>query len=160
MRKLFILILVLSLLAITACGEKVNTEADRTAVLEASRGITSALNNGDVDGIMDVLTADHITMAPNEPVFKDMTILRNWHESRYALYDVEITLTSQEIILSGDWAYQCHVSSSNAKPKQGGDVITDKAKGIWIWKRQSDGSWKLARSIWNSDNPLPGMQGS
>jgi len=155
MRKLFFLILALSLGAIYACTENVDVEADRKAVLEASRKITSALNKGDVDEIMNILTADHITMAPNEPAFDDMAKLRKWHETRYSLFDVKIEITSQEIILLGDWAYQYHINSSKAIQKESGDIVTDSGKGIWIWKRQTDGIWKLARSIWNSDLPLP-----
>jgi hypothetical protein len=30
---------------------------------------------------------------------------------------------------------------------------TDDGKSIWIVRRQQDGTWRLSRSIWNSDIP-------
>ena len=33
--------------------------------------------------------------------------------------------------------------------------IPDHGKYIEIWRRQSDGSWKVALDIFNSDLPLP-----
>jgi ketosteroid isomerase-like protein len=33
--------------------------------------------------------------------------------------------------------------------------VDEKGKYVEIWRRQADGSWKLARDIFNSDLPLP-----
>lgn len=29
--------------------------------------------------------------------------------------------------------------------------VSDSIKGLWVWERQEDGSWKLLWSIWNSN---------
>jgi len=36
--------------------------------------------------------------------------------------------------------------------------MKDNGKYITIYQHQSDGSWKIARDIWNSDQPLPGTK--
>jgi len=37
----------------------------------------------------------------------------------------------------------------------GGKEVKDTGNSIWIMQRQPNGSWKIARAIWNSDVPLP-----
>ncbi len=43
-------------------------------------------------------------------------------------------------------------------PKRGGRPVHDEGKGIWIWRRQAEGAWKVTRAIWNSDLPRPGFK--
>jgi uncharacterized protein (TIGR02246 family) len=31
------------------------------------------------------------------------------------------------------------------------------AKGVWLWRREAAGRWRLARSIWNNDGPTRSM---
>lgn len=38
-----------------------------------------------------------------------------------------------------------------ATPKVGGEPIEDEGKSVFIVRRQTDGSWKIARLIANSD---------
>src|SRR6185295_15838251 len=44
-----------------------------------------------------------------------------------------------------------HRWALDSTPKRGGKTVHDEGKGVWIWRRQADGSWKIARAIWNSD---------
>jgi ketosteroid isomerase-like protein len=43
-------------------------------------------------------------------------------------------------------------------PRAGGEAMDDIGKYITVYQRQADGSWKIARDIWNSDRPLPGTR--
>jgi ketosteroid isomerase-like protein len=38
---------------------------------------------------------------------------------------------------------------------EGGKLMTDKGKYLVVMKHQSDGSWKVAVDIWNSDLTQP-----
>ena len=40
-------------------------------------------------------------------------------------------------------------------PKDGSDPVVEQLKGIHIYQRQADGTWKIARDIWNTDAPTP-----
>ena len=140
----------------SACATKVNTEEDLAAIGEVRRKLITALNEDNVEAIMAGLSADHITMAPNMPALADMAKLRAWHEERIPQFTMHQEFSSQEIIIADDWAIERWTVNMVLTPRGGGDQITDKLKGIWIWHRQQpDGTWKLARSIWNSDNPIP-----
>ena len=38
--------------------------------------------------------------------------------------------------------------------KSGGKPVENSNKFIRIWQKQADGSWKLARIMWNPNNPF------
>ncbi|MCZ6702420.1 MAG: hypothetical protein O6940_05190 [Ignavibacteria bacterium] len=38
-------------------------------------------------------------------------------------------------------------------PVDGGESIMETGKCIHVYKRQADGTWKIAQDIWNMDNP-------
>ena len=154
MRKIFLLILTISLITIFACAEKVDIETDKEALSNARDQLINALNTDDVDGIMAGLTDNHITMAPNEPALADKVKLRNHHEERIENYTSNFSFIIDEIEMFGDWAFVRFSSAVTVTPRFSDVSMNSKSKGIWIWKRQTDGKWKLARSIWNSDLPL------
>ena len=37
----------------------------------------------------------------------------------------------------------------------GGEAVSDSGKYVVVWKHESDGSWKLAVDIWNTNAALP-----
>ena len=151
MKKLINLILLLFIPVIMACSAQVDVEADMDAIAQAGDQLIAALENDDVDGIMSGLTDDHITMAPNVPDFADLTELRAWHQERVDNFTWNSeNFTRDEVELIGDWAYERWSGIAILTPRSDGDQVHYDSKGIWIWKRQADGTWKLARSIWNS----------
>jgi len=72
----------------TSCAPAPN-ESDPSAITEAREQLIAALNSDNVDGIMAILTGDHITMAPNEPALA-LTGLRAWHASRISESTLDI----------------------------------------------------------------------
>ncbi len=64
---------------------------------------------------------------------------------------------TDEIEVAGDLTYERYTGRWTVTPKDGSDAVEQAFKGIHILRRQTDGSWKIARDIWNSDEPLPGM---
>ncbi len=153
MKNLNLFCLVICMLALSACVQRVDSEADRAAIREAGMILMDALNTDDVDGILAGLTEDHLTMAPNEPTL-DMSNLRTWHQARVDQFVSKFEFSSEEIIASGDWAFQRWALRFTLNPKAGGDPVSGVSKGVWVWQRHADGTWKLARSIWNSDLPI------
>jgi ketosteroid isomerase-like protein len=129
-------------------------EADLAAIAEAGQQLVASIDTDDVDGIMAGLTPDHVTMAPNVPALAGEE-LRAWHESRVAAGTTTFTRTSEEVTVLGDWVWERWSSRISYTPREGGEAEEGVGKGVWIWQRQPDGEWMLARSIWNSDLPRP-----
>jgi ketosteroid isomerase-like protein len=129
-------------------------DADLAAISEAGQRLVADLNRDDSDAIMAALTPDHITMAPNVPMLAGAE-LRAWHDARVEAFTTTLTHTWEETTVFGDWAWNRWSSHIVLTPRGDGDLWEDTGKGIWIWQRQPDGSWLLARSIWNSSLPIP-----
>lgn len=130
-------------------------EADLDAIAEARSRLTRALKADALDGIFGSLTEDHLTMPQGEPAPPTLAALSAWHERRIATYSMDADWRSQELMLAGNWALDRWTAEVALTPRTGGPAVKDVLKGLWVWQRTSDGSWKLARSIWNSDKPAP-----
>lgn len=133
--------------------EMPSAEDDLAAISAVRDGLTTALESGDVPGIMAGLTGDHLTMPPDQPAPPDNQALAAWHENSTALYTFHGDFTTDDIQLYGDLAIERWSGTTRLVPKGGGEEINDSSKGVWIWKRQMDGSWKLHWSVWNSNLP-------
>ncbi|MGD2121641.1 MAG: nuclear transport factor 2 family protein [Gemmatimonadota bacterium] len=129
-------------------------EEDLAGIAEARNAILSALHNDDIDGIMAALIDDHLTMAPGAPTVPDNEALFEWHQNRIDLYSFESEHSTDDILLEGDIAVERWSGPSRLVSRGDGSMVEDFIKGIWVWQRQPDGSWKLLWSIWNSDLPV------
>jgi ketosteroid isomerase-like protein len=56
------------------------------------------------------------------------------------------TVEKDELSVSGDLAYYLGRYEEVFQPRQG-DAIHNRGRFVFIWKRQADGSWKIARSV-------------
>jgi ketosteroid isomerase-like protein len=65
-----------------------------------------------------------------------------------------LTMFSDELVGSGDWALDRFSYTIAITPRAGGAAIQDSGSCFWIWQRDSRGAWRLARAIWNSANPV------
>lgn len=67
--------------------------------------------------------------------------------------EIELTeiTTPSEIKVFGNWAFDLGMTTFKAR----GKPLEDTNKYVRIWQKLADGSWKLARVIFNSNNPLP-----
>ena len=69
----------------------------------------------------------------------------------------EFSLSIDELVVAGDWAFERGTSRIVLSGGEG-ETIEDSGKGITIYRRQSDGSWKMARLIFNRNNPPPASE--
>ncbi len=59
--------------------------------------------------------------------------------------------------MADGWAFHRGTYTIRLTPVAGGEVIGENGKVIVIFQKQPDGSWKIAREIWNRDNPPQGV---
>jgi len=134
------------------------TEADVKAIKKVLEQVAAAIDGEDVNGFAAMFTEDAVMMPPNHPAVIGKESIQSWFQDFVDKFTVELKASSEEINVSGDWAIVRLSFTSMASPLAGGEAVPDKGKGIHIYKRQPDGSWKIHRDIWNSDNPPHGTQ--
>lgn len=113
-----------------------------------------AANAGDVDGILAVLADDASLLPPGGPMVSGEPAIRplwaQFVENPGFALDVE--LHRVEMSRAGDLAYsvgtyEVTVHDANGRP------VTERGKGVEIWRKGPDGVWRHVVDIWNPDAP-------
>ncbi len=140
----------------------VNTEANISidkAAIDRLRGVhIAALNAGDADGWAACFADDGIQMPPNFGPNAGKAAIQGWSKGFLNLFACQFRLYVDEIYVAADWAFERGRYEISLNPKAGGASMDDGGKYITIYQRGPDGSWKIARDIWNSDRSLPGAR--
>jgi ketosteroid isomerase-like protein len=82
--------------------------------------------------------------------------IQEWMEGfpKMGMKMVSIKFTTVSVEGKGSTAYEIG-KYDQTFTIAGGPEMKDAGKYVAIWKKQQDGSWKLAVDIWNTDTPLP-----
>ena len=130
------------------------TQSDVDAMAQVRDSFVTALAADDVDGLLAFLTEDGSAFPPHEPALIGLDANRAWHEERIAEFEAEISVSSDEVIGEGSIAFERFSYTLTLTPRAGGDPIVDSGRCVWLW-RKSEGSWKVARAMWNGPDPMP-----
>jgi ketosteroid isomerase-like protein len=87
---------------------------------------------------------------------KGTDAVRQWVVGLLEQVDAELEYTDSDVKVVGDWAFEQYAAVVTMTPKAGGESMTENVRGIHVYRRGEDGSWKIAHDIWNSDTPHPG----
>jgi len=135
--------------SIPVAEETVSTEADVEAVNNVIEGWIEKVNINDPDGLIDLTCSDLEVIPPDgHPVsgVEAQQLFRGFFEHS----TLALKPTTSEVVVGGDWAFRRYRYEMTLIPKDGGDPFIMSGHGIHMFKRQEDGSWCLAKDIWNS----------
>lgn len=140
------------LLAALACaGEEPPPDADAVAIRALLDRTADATNAGDVAGWVELFADDAVYLPDNSPPVTSRNDLERVAVSAFGRYRNNIRIDPVEIVLLGEWAFaQAHVTG-NAVPRGDGNPLVVDRKEIVLFRRQADGSWRIARLIGNSN---------
>jgi ketosteroid isomerase-like protein len=113
----------------------------------------SAINSNDTDTLMANLTEDVVYQSPSEPEIIGKDAVRRWVASYFGTYLTHWDKTSVGVTVIGVWAFERYTYKSKDVEKKTGAVTTDTGKGINIFRRGTDGNWRVAVDGWSSDHP-------
>lgn len=137
-------------------GHSAAHQADEQAILDLEQRVFDAQISGDLDAWLGLFADDAIVMVPNLPALTGKAAIRKWNAPYFEQFHLHEESDEREVEVAGDWAYIRAHWTWTLTPKSGGEPVIDTGNSIWILRRQSDGSWKIARGIYNSDRPVPG----
>ena len=147
-------------IASTACQPRAqeaarSSEEDAAAIQALVDEWTVAFNAGDVAGLVALYTDDAVRMPPNAPAYTGREAIEEAFSGLFEQFSGELTWPTEEIVVADGWAFHRGTYRAGLAPVAGDDVIEESGKVIVIFQQQPNGSWKVAREIWNSDLPLP-----
>jgi uncharacterized protein (TIGR02246 family) len=140
-------------LAGCASPQVTSDQAAAAAVNEIWREYSASLNADDLNRWMALWTDDGIQMPPDEPAVVGKKGIRARNQGVLDQFSFNIAITNAEVRTAGDLAFARGTYKATLTPKRGGNPIPIDGKYMTILSRQSDGSWKIYRDIFNSNVP-------
>lgn len=126
---------------------------DRQAIDALRQRETENFSAGNVDIILQLFTDDAVLMPPGEPAVVGTAAQRDWLDAFYEQFTVGVSYHETELELAGDWAFEQLSFTMTLTPVEGGEATTMRGRGLHVYERQADGSWRIAYDVWNSTEP-------
>ncbi len=159
MKTAYAVVIVLTILFVSACAQKVNDPADIDAIKALSEEYDNAVNSRDLEWIRtEFFTEDAVTLPPNQQLLSGMEAILARDQAIYDQYNpTQLSTPPVEVLTSGDLAVSRGTFTWTGTPVASGlSEVSVGGKWIGTFKRQSDGSWKCTQLIWNNDQPSTG----
>jgi ketosteroid isomerase-like protein len=121
----------------------------RQAFLKAAKA-------GDVDGLVALAADDIVCMSPNDTTLYGKAEYRAWWEEYFQYFRITaFNEPERSVVVNGDHATEHSAYMIAVVPTDGGQSrMRDDGRSLAIWRRQSDGLWKIWQMLWNSTKPI------
>ena len=150
--------LALGVLAIQSSAERKRpTAAD--AIRTADEQWERAFSSKDLEHSVAFCDESGSVLAPNFPIATGRAAIRQLFSGYFALPNLKIgwRVARVEAARSGDIGYSSGAYQMSFNDPSG-KLVTDRGKYVTVWKKQTDGSWKVLLDIFNSDLPAASQQ--
>lgn len=131
------------------------SQRDVRELADIRERVMEAENTGNAAFFDGIMADDVVIMAPNMPAVVSRAACAGFMREFLQQFDLRITYVSAEICVSGDLAFDRGSYSQRLTPKSGGKPVQESGKYLWVYSRARDGSWRVARVIWNASEQLP-----
>jgi uncharacterized protein (TIGR02246 family) len=128
---------------------------DVAAIKKLAEDWRAGWERSDAEALLSLYTSDPVLLPQGQPAVAGQNAIRTLYQSFFRDYTVKGEGKVVEVEVSGDLGYFWNSYALTATPKAGGEKITAEGKSLFIVRRQSDNSWKIARLIDNSDQEHP-----
>jgi uncharacterized protein (TIGR02246 family) len=133
---------------------------DDAAIAKIRTAYQTAAGSQDGAAIAKLYAPDGVEMPPNAPAAKGRAAIEALHTALKQQWMMHgITITSTQVHVTGDSAYDIGAYKQAMMPQKGGAVINDTGKYIVLLKKDASGNWWITHTIYNSDMPMPGSGG-
>jgi ketosteroid isomerase-like protein len=107
----------------------------------------------DVDRLVSFYSEDAIAYPPNEPAASGRPAIKKVWSAYFVnkTFAISWKTTHVEVAQSGDIGVISGVYEDSFKGPDGKQV-QEKGKYLCVWKKQKDGTWKVAHDMWSSDS--------
>ncbi len=154
MKKLFVVLATVLVLAAGGCAPQADVEAEAAAIREVLAEWAEAWNDKDVERVLSSTTEDASLLPPNAPIATGKEALRALTTQMVESPGFALTAepTKVEASRTGDLAYSSGTYEITVDDPEG-NPVTERGKWVLVCKKQPDGTWKVVTHIWNSDGP-------
>lgn len=120
--------------------------ADRAAVNAAMDAYATAIKT-DSSVIPKFWVEDAVYIAPGSPTMRSRTALDSMHRAVVRpMKTMDPSVQVDETVVDQDYAFQTATYTYKLEPKAGAPAVV-RGRLLFVWRRQPDGKWKIARGI-------------
>jgi uncharacterized protein (TIGR02246 family) len=154
MKRVILLLIATGLSVLAEPETKNESPAQSGALVEARKAIDKgnaqwidAWDKADASLIAGLFATDGVLLGRNGKSFKgpNQILERMKTVMNAAGKGVKATVTTVDLWLDGEIAYETGKYSYTSQEK--GQPVTDEGRYVTIWRRQSDGSWKIVADM-------------
>jgi ketosteroid isomerase-like protein len=128
-----------------------SVERDREAIRRTTAELLGAVNASNAEVCLALWAPDGVLMPPNHPSVHGQQAIGEYFRRLFLGRQFRYAFTSSHIHVAGDTALERVTYTVVIRSGVGAVPIEDVGKGLHVYGRQANGSWKLTCDIWNSD---------
>ncbi len=138
----------------TGCAKLPDIAADEASIRKTDSDMVAALNARDVDRWLTFFASDAKMMPPGAPPVAGKEAIRKLIAELMTIPNFAVAHHLESVVVSrsGDLAYVSYSFELTVKDAKG-QPVTERGKDISVYKKESDGSWKLAVDMWSENQP-------
>jgi uncharacterized protein (TIGR02246 family) len=154
--RVAIVVAAVMLVAASASAQQKAAGADEAAIAKVRTAYQTAAGSQDGAALAKLYTPDGVEMPPNAPAAKGRAAVEAFHKAFGQQWMMHgMTITSGELKVHGDYAYDTGTYKQSLMPMKGGAVADDHGKYVVLLKKDGSGNWLITHAIYNSDVPPP-----
>ena len=133
-----------------------NQERDMNSIRELEREAKEAAKAKDLDRYVSFYADDAVLLWPGVPMVTGRAAIRKFMQVFFSMPDSSLSFeTAQaEVSRAGDFAYT-YGTNKVTLVDPSGKKMKDSGKYLTVYRKQSDGAWKVVADTGNSDLPAP-----
>ena len=127
--------------------------ADQAGIEELHRKDVAATLASDPKLLAELWTDDAVRLQPGGPAEVGLAVIRNNDQKQLAEHPGAKVLSYRpeikDVQIAGDWAFEWNDFEASYKETPDGKTVSLHGKALRVLKKQSDGTWRFARVMWN-----------
>ncbi len=136
-------------------GQDANRNTETEKIRQTTKAWIQLLTSDSLEKTLSFWTDDAIIMTPGQPEIIGKKAIRDMVGGSRKIPGFSITWDLPEeadiqVSSGGDMAYMSTRNKISMKDPSGKTIVQNN-KGITIWRKQADGTWKDAVDIWNAE---------
>jgi len=144
------------LVAASASAQQKAAGGDEAAIAKIRTAYQAAAGTQDGAALAKLYAPDGVEMPPNAPAAKGRPAIEAFHKAFGQQWMMHgMTITSAELKVHGDYAFDTGTYKQSVMPMKGGAVADDHGKYVVLLKKDGSGNWWISHAIYNSDVPPP-----
>jgi ketosteroid isomerase-like protein len=118
---------------------------------------TDAFNREDLTSLRELCTDDIVMMPSNQPPIIGVDAAIEWWTTGFECFRSALHVTPREVHIANGWAFDWWDWHVSIVPLRSTVCDVDRGSSFWMWRRQHDHVWRVARAMWKSNSEAPSV---